>query len=61
MPCTEAMANKPFELKDKSFQLRIKDKCDKKQKSINSKRIWCYYLKSALISKYSQSKNYDDE
>ena len=45
-------------MKDKAFQLQIKEKCDRRQ----IKRKWCYILKEGCKSIYNQTVNeYEDE
>ena len=61
IPCSYALTSKPAEMKDKNFQLQIKDKCNRKQITIDRKRVWCYLLKEECKSIYSQKiVEYDD-
>ena len=39
MICSNALVCKLSDMKDKNFQLSIKDKCDRKQKRIDGKRV----------------------
>jgi hypothetical protein len=48
--CSEALRTKPNELKAKSFQLQLKDKCERKQ----IKREWHYVLKNEVKKLYYQ-------
>ena len=50
IPCSDALTSKPTEMKDKNFQLQIKDKCNRKQITIDRKRVWCYVLKEECKS-----------
>lgn len=61
MVCTDALVCKPADMKDKNFQLSLKDKCDRKQKRVNGKRVWYYFLKDECKSLYKQTEFIDDE
>ena len=54
MTCSEALASKPHGMKDKLFQLQIKDKCNRKQKRVGTKREYYYVLKDECIDLYHQ-------
>ena len=54
MVCSEALASKPHGMKDKLFQLQIKDKCNRKQKRVGTKREYYYVLKDECIDLYHQ-------
>ena len=58
--CSEALISKPTELKDRAFQLQIKDKCDKTRITRDGKREWFYLLKDECKTIYKQTIN-DDE
>lgn len=49
MVCNEAIMNKPAEMKERAFQLQLKDKCERKQKRVDSSRVWFYVLKEDEI------------
>ena len=57
IPCSEALFSKPREMRDKNFQLQIKDKCNRPRLTIDSKRVWCYVLKDEYKQMYSQITN----
>ena len=61
MICSSALVCKPSDMKDKNFQLSIKDKCDRKQKRIDGKRVWCYFLKDECKGLYHQTEYNDEE
>ena len=61
IPCSEALFSKPREMRDKNFQLQIKDKCNRPRLTIDSKRVWCYVLKDEYKQMYSQITNDDAE
>jgi hypothetical protein len=50
MKCSEALRMKPNELKTKSFQPQLKDKCEHKQ----IKREWHYILKNEAKKLFHQ-------
>lgn len=59
--CSDALMSKPSELKDKTFQMQIKDKCDKKRITRDGKREWFYVLKDECKTVYKQTiENNDD-
>ena len=60
MLCSEALLNKPCEIKERSFQLQLKDKCDKKRET-KGDRKWYYILKDEYKSIYHQTEREDDE
>ena len=60
--CSDALLTKPSEMKDKQFQMQIKERCERRQ----IKRKWHYILKEGCKSLYKQTENefdddYDDE
>lgn len=57
MLCTDALTCKPSEMKERTFQLQIKDKCDRKQKQIDCVRKWCYVLKDECKTIYKQTNS----
>ena len=57
MSCSEALACKPPGMKDKLFQLQIKDKCHRKQMRLPIRRDWFYVLKEECIDLYHQTLN----
>ena len=59
MDCSDALMFKPSDMKDKNFQLSIKDKCERKRITINRKRVWCYVLKEECKNLYKQSETID--
>ena len=61
MICSDALVCKPADMKDKNFQLSIKDKCDRKQKRVDGKRVWYYFLKDECKGLYKQTEFIDDE
>ena len=61
IPCTTALRMKPSDMKDKTFQLQIKDKCDRKQKRDGNTRVWYYVLKDEYKNLYKQTLHDDDE
>ncbi len=61
MICTDALICKPSDMKDKNFQLSLKDKCDRKQKRVDGKRVWYYFLKDECKGLYKQTEFIDDE
>ena len=56
MLCSDALNCKPVEMKERAFQLQIKDKCDRKQKQVECVRKWFYILKEECKSIYKQAK-----
>lgn len=54
MLCSDALLYKPNDMKDKNFQLQIKDKCDLKKKSFEGKRKLYYVLKQENENIYSK-------
>ena len=55
MPCADALMKKPREMKDRAFQLQMKDKCIRKQKQYNGSRQWFYILKDECKKVYKQT------
>ncbi|KAI5510116.1 hypothetical protein TVAGG3_0713870 [Trichomonas vaginalis G3] len=61
MTCKNALFCKPSDMKDKNFQMSIKDKCDRKQRRIDGKQTWCYVLKEEMKGLYKQVEPNDNE
>ena len=61
IPCSDALTSKPTEMKDKNFQLQIKDKCNRKRITIHGKRVWCYILKDECKQIFKQILHEIDE
>ena len=59
--CTDALLTKPTELREKAFQLQIKERCDRIRIRIDSVRKWHYKLKDEFKSFYKQMKDEDNE
>lgn len=59
MICSDALMYKPSDMKDKNFQLQLKDKCDRKKKGPKGNQKWCYILKDECKSLYKQTINSD--
>ena len=59
--CSDALISKPSDMKDKTFQLQIKDKCNRKQRRVDGKREWFYVLKDECKGIYKQTVHVDDE
>lgn len=60
IPCSDALNIKPSDMKDKTFQLQIKDKRDRKRITVNKERVWHYILKDDYKNLYKQTEE-DDE
>lgn len=58
--CSDALMSKPSEMKDKTFQLQIKDKCIRKKKRVEGVRQWYYILKDECKSIYHQTVYEED-
>lgn len=58
--CSEALISKPSEMKDRTFQLQMKDKCDRKRKRIDGRLEWIYVLKDECKKIYSQTINEEE-
>ena len=61
IPCSDALTSKPTEMKDKNFQLQIKDKCNRKRIAIHGKLVWCYILKDECKQIFKQILHEIDE
>ena len=61
MECSTALSCKPKDMKDKTFQLQIKDKCERKQLRRNGMKKWYYILKEEYRSIYKQNTLEEDE
>lgn len=59
--CSEALHSKPSDMKDKAFQLQIKDKCERKKKGARGNQQWYYVLKEECRSIYHQTVNEEDD
>ena len=55
MNCDEALRCKPAEMKKRTFQLQLKDKCERKQRRIDGQRVWFYILKQECKDIYHQT------
>ena len=55
--CDEALMARPPDMKARTFQLQIKDKCDRKQVQKDGVRRWYYILKTECRSVYSQTED----
>lgn len=55
MNCDEALMCKPAEMKKRTFQLQLKDKCERKRKRINGNLTWYYTLKQECKDIYHQT------
>ncbi|KAA6363250.1 MAG: hypothetical protein EZS28_041223 [Streblomastix strix] len=61
VPCTVALQFNPFDVKEKSFQLQLKNKCQRIRKTINEKRTWIYKLNEDLIKLYDRLREEDQD
>ena len=61
LPCDEALVSKPSEMKERTFQLQLKDKCDRKRVQSSGVRKWHYVLKNECKAIYSQTVHDDVE
>ena len=61
MNCSDALMCKPADMKDKNFQLTIKDKCDRKRITVEGKRVWHYILKDECKGLYKQTENFEED
>ena len=61
LPCDEALVSKPSEMRERTFQLQLKDKCDRKKIQNSGVRKWHYVLKNECKAIYSQTVHDDDE
>ncbi|KAA6374784.1 MAG: hypothetical protein EZS28_029689 [Streblomastix strix] len=59
VPCTIALQFKPYDVKEKSFQLQLKNKCQRTQKIIAGKRTWIYKFNEDLIKLYDRLREED--
>ena len=61
--CSDALVSKPSEMKDKNFQLQIKEKCERKKKGPKGNQKWYYILKDECKSLYHQTvyEEYEEE
>ena len=53
--CEDALRTKPEEMKKRTFQLQLKDKCERKRKRINNQLNWYYTLKPECKLIYNQT------
>ena len=58
--CSEAILFKPYDMKERTFCLQLKDKCIRKQRKIDGKPVWHYFLKDECKSLYKQTITDDD-
>ena len=58
--CSDALISRPPEMKERSFQLQIKDRCERKRLTVDGKRIWHYILKDECKAIYHQTV-YDND
>ena len=61
MICSDELVCKLSDMKDKNFQLIIKDKCDRKRITIDGKRKWHYIIKDECKGLYKQTEFNDEE
>lgn len=61
MICSDALVCKPADMKDKNFQLSIKDKCERRKKGPKGAQKWCYILKDECKGLYHQTEFIDDD
>ena len=59
--CSEALLSKPSEMKDRAFQLQIKDKCVRNKRGPKGQRQWYYILKDECKSVYHQTVYEDND
>ena len=59
--CSEALLYKPYDIKERSFQLQLKDKCIRKRVKKNNQLYWYYFLKDEYKSIYKQTETDDNE
>ena len=57
IPCDEALMARPPDMKERTFQLQLKDKCDHKKIQKDGVRKWHYILKQECRSVYSQTED----
>ena len=53
--CEDALRSKPEDMKQRAFQLQLKDKCERKRKRIDGQLHWIYILKEECKNIYSQT------
>ena len=61
IPCADALLSKPAEMRDRAFQLQLKDKCERKRKRVDAKLVWYYVLKDECKGVYQQTSLDVDE
>lgn len=61
MACNDALLNKPAEMKERAFQLQLKDKCERKRKRVDGKLVWYYVLKEECKTIYHQTIFINDD
>ena len=59
--CSEALLSKPQDLKERTFQLQLKDKCIRKQVRNGKTKPWYYFLKDECKLIYSQTSCEDED
>ena len=55
LKCSMALWSKPAEMKDRSFQLQLKDKCERRQIRVDGERVWYYFIKEDAKKVYNQT------
>ncbi|KAH7816428.1 putative Poxvirus D5 protein [Monocercomonoides exilis] len=59
--CSDALCFRPVEYKnDRSFQLAIKDRCERKQMGGRGNQVWCYKLKPEYEQLFKRREDEDD-
>ncbi|KAA6371117.1 MAG: hypothetical protein EZS28_033356 [Streblomastix strix] len=61
VPCTIVLQFKPFDVKEKSFQLQLKKLMPKNIKNNIRKRTWIYKLNEDLIKLYDRLREEDQD
>ena len=56
-----ARFSKPAELKERTFNLQITEKCETKRVRVNCKLEWVYILRDEMKSLYKQENEDEDE
>ena len=57
IPCDDALMIRPPDMKPRTFQLQIKDKCEHRQLQKDGVRKWHYILKKECMNIYSQTED----
>lgn len=58
--CSEALTSRPSEMKERSFQNQIRDKCIHRRITLNGSRVYAYILKEECKSIYHQTVSEDE-